>query len=68
MQDATFRSRVRRGLIVALALTVLTFVEYVIAVGIDDPLIWLVPFAVAKGALIVEYFMHFSALLAGGEH
>jgi hypothetical protein len=62
------RTQVQRGSIVAVALAVLTIGEYWVAVAIDDPLIWLIPFAVAKGALIMEYFMHFSSLLSGGDH
>lgn len=58
----------RLGVIVAVAVTALTVVEYVIAIGIDDPLVWLVPFGIAKAVLILEYFMHFSSLISGGEH
>ncbi|MDH3680395.1 MAG: hypothetical protein OEV40_10660 [Acidimicrobiia bacterium] len=64
----SLRSRQRLGLLVAVGLAVLTLVEYVIAVTVDDPLIWLLPFVIAKGALIMEYFMHFSSLFGGGEH
>ncbi len=63
-----FAARVQRGLLVAVGLAVLTIIEYIIAVGIDDPLIWLLPFAIAKGALIMEYFMHLSAVFGDGEH
>ena len=52
----------------AAALAVLTVIEYVIAVGIDDPLIWLLPFVIAKFVLILEYFMHFSSVLGKGDH
>lgn len=61
-------AQVRRGLMVTVALTILTIIEYVIAVEVEDPLIWLLPFVVAKGWLILEYFMHFSAMLGRGEH
>ncbi|MCP3990700.1 MAG: cytochrome C oxidase subunit IV family protein [Actinomycetia bacterium] len=67
-ENDDFNHRVWKGLIVALGLAVLTIIEYVIAVGIDNPLIWLMPFAIAKGALIMEYFMHFSSLFEEGEH
>ncbi len=66
--SSTQQEKVRLGLIVAAALAVLTLIEYVIAVGIDDPLIWLLPFVIAKFALILEYFMHFSAVLGKGDH
>ncbi|MFQ5557822.1 MAG: hypothetical protein ACE5GB_10010 [Acidimicrobiales bacterium] len=62
------RSKVRLGERVAAALAVLTMVEYIIAVGVDDPIVWLIPFVIAKGALIMEYFMHASALFGGGDH
>lgn len=66
--DPALRAKVRRGLVVAVGLAVLTVIEYLIAVGIDQPLLWLIPFAVAKGWLIMEYFMHFSSLYSGGDH
>jgi hypothetical protein len=61
-------TRVRLGLLVTAGLTVLTIIEYVIAVRLDEPLLWLLPFAVAKFLLILEYFMHFSALFGKGGH
>jgi hypothetical protein len=66
--DGDYARQVAIGLLIALALAVLTVIEYIIAVGIENPLIWLLPFIVAKGALIMEYFMHFSTALRGGEH
>lgn len=65
---AALTARVRLGVLVTAALTVLTIVEYFIAVGIDDPLLWLLPFVVAKFVLILEYFMHFSSLFGKGDH
>ena len=66
--SAQYRDRIKLGVLVAVGLAVLTIAEYFIAVGLDDPLIWLLPFIVAKGALIMEYFMHFSDLWKGGDH
>lgn len=60
--------RVRRGLAVTAALTVLTIIEYLVAVEIEDPLLWLLPFVAAKFVLILEYFMHLSAFLGKGGH
>jgi len=68
VKSSAQQEKVRLGLIVAAALAVLTLVEYVIAVSIDDPLIWLLPFVIAKFALILEYFMHFSSVLGKGDH
>lgn len=61
-------ARVRLGLLVTTGLTVLTIIEYFIAVGVENPLLWLLPFVVAKFLLILEYFMHFSALFGKGDH
>ena len=61
-------SRVRLGIVVTTGLTVLTIIEYFIAVGVDDPLLWLLPFVAAKFLLILEYFMHVSALFGRGAH
>ncbi len=57
-----------RGWRAAGLLAVLTAVEYVIAVSVDSPLIWLLPFVVAKGWLILDVFMHLRAVLGGEEH
>jgi len=62
------RAKTELGLFIALALTVLTVVEFFIAVNVDSPAIWLVPFVLAKGVLILEFFMHLSALSRGGDH
>jgi uncharacterized membrane protein len=54
---------------VAGLLAVLTVIEYVIAVNVDSlVVVWLLPFIVAKGWLILDYFMHFRAFLRGEEH
>lgn len=58
----------RRGWWAAGLLAVLTVVEYVIAVNIDSPLIWLLPFVAAKGWIILDTFMHFRAVLPGEHH
>ncbi|MFQ5967691.1 MAG: cytochrome C oxidase subunit IV family protein [Acidimicrobiia bacterium] len=57
-QKAALRGRTRLGLRVGLGLAVLTAIEFVIAVSIEDPLVWLLPFMVSKGWLILDYFMH----------
>lgn len=61
--------RLKIGFGVMVALAVLTIVEYAIAVEVEHPLLPLLPFAAIKFALILEYFMHFSAVLGkGGDH
>ncbi|MDP6215287.1 MAG: hypothetical protein QGI41_10160 [Acidimicrobiales bacterium] len=59
---------IQRGWFTAGALAVLTLVEYVVATTVDAPTLWLLPFIVAKGGLILEVFMHSSDLktLDGG--
>lgn len=54
------------GIKVAGWLGVLTLIEYLVAVGISSPLVWLLPFASAKGWLIMRYFMHVNELFEGG--
>ena len=57
----------RLGWRVAALLAVLTVIEYVIAVNVDSLIIvWLLPFVLAKGWLILDYFMHFRTFLRGG--
>ncbi|MBC8363883.1 MAG: hypothetical protein H8E59_02645 [Actinobacteria bacterium] len=53
---------IRRGWFTAAGLAVLTLLEYVVAVTIDAPTLWLLPFIAAKGGLILEVFMHASDL------
>ncbi|MCP3856980.1 MAG: cytochrome C oxidase subunit IV family protein [Actinomycetia bacterium] len=63
-----FAAREKLGWMVAGALFVLTLVEYFVAIQFEQPLLWLLPFIIAKGVLIIEYFMHFTALFKPGEH
>lgn len=52
----------QRGWLTAGLLAILTLIEYVVATSVDRPTLWLLPFIVAKGALILEVFMHSSDL------
>lgn len=54
-----------RGWRVAIALAALTAVEYLIAVSVEDPLLFLLPFVFAKAWLILDYFMHVRDLREG---
>lgn len=58
LDQAAYRQRVRTGLYVAAGLAVLTVVEYLVAVSVSSPLLLLLPFVVAKGLLILDYYMH----------
>jgi cytochrome c oxidase subunit IV len=61
------RSKSKLGIWIAAWLGVLTLIEYLIAINVDNPLLLLLPFVVAKGWLIMRYFMHFQDVF-GGEH
>lgn len=54
-------SELRRGVMVFLALAVLTAVEYVIGTN-EAPAIFLWVIAILKGALVLVYFMHITRL------
>lgn len=62
------RKMVGRGLAAAVALAVLSVIEYFIATGLDNPTWFLIPFMVAKGVVILQIFMHVSDVWNGGEH
>ena len=57
------KAKARLGLFVAGWLAVLTVIEYLIAVNVDNPLLLLLPFVLAKGWLIMKYFMHVNDVL-----
>lgn len=63
MREGGFSARMRTGYVVFAALAVATVVEYLVAIsGVTGSLIILVVIALAKGWLIVDYFMHVRAL------
>jgi hypothetical protein len=67
--EMSLRAVSARGWKVAGLLAVLTVIEYAIAVSIDSlVIVWLLPFILAKGWLIMDAFMHFRAFLRGEEH
>ncbi len=61
-------SATRRGLIATALLGVLTVVEFFVAIGLDDPLLPLLPFVIVKGWIILDTFMHVKAVFGGGDH
>lgn len=65
---STYKRRQQLGWYVALGLLILTILEFIVSTSLESPLLWLTPFIVAKGALILEYFMHFSDLYNSEEH
>lgn len=62
------REATRRGLIAAVLLAVLTVIEFLVAIGLDDPLLALIPFVVVKGWIILDTFMHVKAVFEEGGH
>ena len=68
MQVDSIRRYMRRGIVVIIALAVLTAVEYVVAVGLDSGRFGILAvIAIVKTWLIVEYFMHLSKVWHVGE-
>jgi cytochrome c oxidase subunit 4 len=56
----------RRGVIVLIALAVLTVIEYFVAV-FELPVIVLILIALLKAAAVLWYFMHIAKVFGGGE-
>jgi hypothetical protein len=57
-----------RGVIAAIALAVLTVIEFFVATGLEDPLFALLPFVALKGWIILDTFMHVRAVFGDGDH
>lgn len=56
----------RRGVIVFLALAVLTAIEFVVArSGVPSAILWII--AILKAALVINFFMHLSRLFQPDE-
>ncbi|HNJ96513.1 MAG TPA: hypothetical protein PLV13_00185 [Ilumatobacteraceae bacterium] len=62
------RSMIRRGVAAALLLAALSLAEYFVAVEIDDPTWYLMPFIVVKGWVVLDIFMHVRAIRSEGAH
>jgi hypothetical protein len=58
----------RKGVIAAILLAVLTVIEYFVAIGLDDPLLALIPFVLLKGWVILVVFMHVRQVFREGGH
>jgi hypothetical protein len=55
-------------LIGAALLAVLTIIEYVVAISLEDPLLALLPFVALKGWIILDVFMHVKQVFKEGDH
>ncbi len=65
---ASHKRMITRGVLAAVALAVLSLIEYWVALYFDDPTWWLVPFMVLKGWVVLDFFMHVRALRSEGAH
>ncbi|MDK1017455.1 MAG: hypothetical protein QGD95_08175 [Actinomycetota bacterium] len=63
-----FKRAARKGVTAAALLSVLTIIEYSIAIGLPNPLLPLIPFVVVKGWIILDTFMHVRAVFGDGDH
>jgi cytochrome c oxidase subunit 4 len=62
------KSEYRQNIYVFLALVLLTLIEFVVAIYLDDPTVALVIIALVKAGLIVQFFMHIYRLWRPEEH
>lgn len=62
------KSAYRQILLVFLALVVLTAIEFVIALNLDNATVPLFIIAVVKAGLVVQFFMHIYRLWRGEDH
>lgn len=61
--DAKKASAVRKGVIIAIILGVLTLIEFVVGLVIPNPWI-LLTLALLKALLVIQFFMHVSRVFA----
>ncbi len=62
------RTATRKGLVATAVLAVLTIVEFLIAINVENPLLPLLPFVVLKGWIILDAFMHIRAVFGEDGH
>ncbi|MFV1970421.1 MAG: hypothetical protein ACC683_05365 [Acidimicrobiia bacterium] len=62
------RTATRKGLVATAILAVLTIVEFLIAINVENPLLPLLPFVVLKGWIILDAFMHIRAVFGEDGH
>lgn len=60
------RTAAKKGVRAAVLLAVLTLIEFLIATSMENPLIPLLPFVLAKGWVILDSFMHVRDAFNGG--
>lgn len=62
IDEQGLKKATRKGIVAAVAIAILSVIEYYIAVEVTDPVWALMPFIVAKGWIILDTFMHIRAL------
>ena len=65
---AHYKVMIRKGVVAAALLAVLSVIENVLASEIENPTWYMVPFMFAKGWIILDIFMHVRALRGEGGH
>lgn len=58
----------RRNIVVFIALAVLTLIEFMVAINLENPAVPLVLISLVKAGLIVQFFMHIYRLWREEEH
>jgi hypothetical protein len=59
---------VRKGVMAAISLAVLSVIEYIIWFSFEKPVLILLPFVLLKGWIILDSFMHVKVVFARGDH
>jgi hypothetical protein len=58
----------RKGIMAAISLGVLSIIEYIIWFSFEKPVLILLPFVLLKGWIILDSFMHVKVVLGRGDH
>lgn len=66
--QARYKVVIRKGVIAAILLAVLSVAEYALAKEVDNATWYMVPFMIFKGLVILDVFMHVRALRGEGAH
>ena len=67
IDSEALKKATKKGVIAAVLLAVLTIIEYFVAIGVEEPLLALLPFVAIKGWIILDAFMHIRAVFHDGE-
>jgi len=59
---------IRKGVMAAISLAVLSVIEYIIWFSFEKPVLILLPFVLLKGWIILDSFMHVKVVFGKGDH